>query len=382
MKVITETADLQTGCESWSRYDFITVDLEFLREHTYYSKLCLIQIGSPGECAIIDPLAENLSLAPFFELMQNPKVTKVFHSGRQDIEIIYNLSGKIPIPVFDTQIAGMVTGYGESASYDSLVKSILNISLDKSSRLSDWSLRPLNETQLEYALADVTHLVHIYEHLRQKLKDLKREHWADEEIAVLTSPETYEVKPENAWMRIRHRSHSARYLTLLRELAAWRERRSQIKNTPRQSYIKDEMLLTIASMCPHSQEELARIHNLRKDIAGGRLGKEIIEVIKKFETIPENKYVTPPPYKTPAGSNSALLELLKLLLKIISQQEGVVARLIASDEDLKNFSTFENDDDNPILKGWRREIFGQKATELRNGKLSLRYNPKTRRIDL
>lgn len=379
MDVIETTGQLQKFCDEMARHSFVTVDLEFLREHTYYAKLCLIQVGSKSRCVIIDPLAEGIDLTPFFDLMTNPEVIKVFHSGRQDIEIIYNMSHRIPAPLFDTQIAGMVTGFGESISYENLVAHILHLKLDKSNRLSDWSKRPLNPSQLEYALADVTHLVPVYEHLKDKLDSLGRADWIKEEIDALSSPETYETNPQEAWQRIRHRSHNARFLTVLRELAAWREARSQRKNTPRQSFIKDEALLAICAMCPQTKEELMQIRNLRHDIAQGRLGDEIVEVLSHIKDIPEKDYVRPPKLRELQEKNHSLYELLKLLLKIVSQNQGIVSRLLASDEDIKEFSNF-NDKNCAVLKGWRYDVFGRQALELRSGRLAIRFDPQTRGI--
>lgn len=380
MEVITDTAALENLCQDLAKNSFVTVDLEFLREHHYYAQLCLIQLGSETRCAIVDPLAKDLNLSAFFELMQNSSVTKVFHSGRQDIEIIYNLSGKIPAPLFDTQVAAMVTGFGEAISYENLVSHLLHIKLDKSNRLSDWSKRPLTDSQLNYALSDVTHLVNIYKELEKKLTSLKRQEWITEEMQILSSPETYRVNPQEAWQKIKHRSHNAHFLTILKELAAWREERAQRKNTPRQSYLKDDMLLSICTANPETKEELCQIRNLRKDIASGKLGDEIIEVLERCRHIPESEYVIPPKIKDLPDKSSSLYELLKLLLKIISQQEGVVARLIATDENLQALSVFK-DKDNPILSGWRHQIFGHQADDLRNGKIAICYNPKTKQIE-
>ena len=380
MKVIDNTAALEQFCSALAAQEFITVDLEFLREKSYYAKLCLIQVGSVSECAIIDPLAPEISLSPFFALMQNHGVLKVFHSGRQDIEIIYNLSGKIPTPVFDTQIAGQVTGFGDTVSYENMVKHILHIELDKSNRLSDWSCRPLKENQLEYALADVTHLVHIYEYLRDELKKNGRAAWLEEEMQQLCSPKTYTVNPMDAWQRIKHRSHNARFLTILRELAAWREARSQRRNTPRQSLIKDDMLLQIAAVCPCDKNELGALRNMRPEICSGKLGDEILEVLSYAATLPKSAYVNPPREKELSGSTNALYEFLKMLLKIKSQQEGVVGRLIAADDDLKTFAR-SRDSKVPFLKGWRREIFGKDALALCRGELYLAYNPSSGQID-
>lgn len=381
MDVITKTSELINLCNRLKKCNFITVDLEFLREHHYYAKLCLIQIGSSDCCVIIDPLAESLDLHPFFELMQNPNIVKVFHSCRQDIEIIYNLSGKIPFPLFDTQIAAMALGFGESVSYENLVLHILHKQLDKTNRLSDWSKRPLSESQLRYALSDVTHLIEIYQHLNIELQKTNRSEWIADEMMIISNPSTYEIKPEEAWMKIKHRSHNAHFLTLLRELAAWRERRSQIKNTPRQSYIKDDMLLSICANNPQTKNELCQIRNLRHDIASGKLGDEIINVLNHCRNIPQKDYVVPPKFKDFPDKSSALFELLKLLLKIISQQEGVVARLVASDDNLHALTAFE-DENNPILKGWRYDLFGKYALDLRNGNVSIAYNPQSKKIEV
>lgn len=380
MNIITNTSDLNRFCQEWSKQEFITVDLEFLREHSYYAKLCLIQVGSLTDCAIIDPLAPDLDLQSFFEILQNPQITKVFHSGRQDIEILYYLTGNIPLSVYDTQIAAMVAGFGESVSYENLVRHILHKELDKSSRLSDWSARPLKPKQLDYALSDVTHLVHIYEYLRDFLEKNNRASWIEDEMRILCSPETYIIKPEEAWERIHHRSHNPRFLTILRELAAWREERSQRRNTPRQSYLKDDTLLLIASSCPKTREDLVKIRNLRKEVATGVLGTEILEVIQHFGEIPEEEYVVPPKEKPLPSNKTALFELLKLLLKLKSHEQGVVPRIIATEEDLLKFSG-RFDKKLPFLKGWRYEIFGKEAEDLRRGNLAISYNPQSRQIE-
>lgn len=373
MKVIDSTAALTEFCRSLQNREFIAIDLEFLREKTYYAKLCLIQVGAADDAAVIDPLAEGLDLSPFVELLKNPGITKVFHSGRQDIEILYMLTGFIPEPLFDTQIAAMVCGYGDSVSYETLVKKICDVELDKSSRLSNWSIRPLDKSQLCYALSDVTHLVNVYQALREQLKQNGRIHWLDEEAEILKNPETYTVNPQDAWQKIKHRSHNPKMLTVLKELAAWRESRAQRKDTPRQNVIKDDLLLNIAALCPTSIEELEQIRNMRKEVATGKLGNEIIEVLNAARQIPASQYVKLPKERPLPQGAAGLHELLKLLLKLTSQESGVVAKLIASDDDLKRFATFK-DRNNPILKGWRKELFGNRAIELRNGKLSIRYD--------
>ncbi len=373
MNVIETTSELSDFCSQLQNQEFITVDLEFLREKTYYAKLCLIQVGSAENAAIIDPLAEGLNLEPFFALLKNPAITKVFHSGRQDIEILYKLTGFIPEPLFDTQIAAMVCGYGDSVSYETLVNKICNVELDKSSRLSNWSLRPLDKNQLKYALSDVTHLVNVYLNLKEQLQNNGRLHWLDEEAEILKSPETYVVNPMDAWHKIKHRSHNPKTLTILRELAAWREQRAQRKDSPRQNIIKDDLLVNIATNCPHNLDELAQVRSIRKEIVTGKLGAEILEVINAAFEIPPSQYIKLPKEKPIPQGSAGLYELLKLLLKLTSLESGVVAKLIASDEDLKQFAVFR-DRGNPILKGWRRELFGNKALELRNGNLSFSYD--------
>lgn len=372
MKLINTTADLEALCADFALQPFVTVDLEFIREKTYFPQLCLIQTASADEAAIIDPLAEGLDLTPFFRLMENNRVTKVFHSCRQDVEIIYELSGIIPQPLFDTQVAAMVCGFGESISYERLVKALLNVDLDKTDRLSNWMLRPLDEHQLEYALGDVTHLVKIYEMLRQEMQSKNRLHWVDEENAVLACPQTYVTPPLEAWHKIRHRSHSCKVLSALRDLAAWRETRARNKNVPRQSIVKDETLVMIATARPQNQEQLLQIRGIRKDLASGKLAEEMIEVLQHVKT--DNKILAELASE-PIKCNSALVELFKMLLKIVSQKEGVVARLIAGEEHLQKLAA-GMDNDNPLLSGWRYEIFGAKALELRSGKLSICYNPQ------
>ncbi len=373
INLIDTTEKLEQFCASLNDKPFITIDLEFMREKTYYAELCLIQVGAEGQAAIIDPMSKELNLASFFDLLNNQNIVKVFHSGRQDIEILYNLTGKIPTPLFDTQIAAMVCGYGESAGYESLVKGILKIDLDKTSRCSNWELRPLDEKQLQYALSDVTHLVNLYIHFKQKLVENGRESWLENELDILRNPQTYDVDPYEIWHKIRHRSHNAKVLTYLRELAAWREKRAKSKNTPRQSIIKDDMLANIAAICPKNIDELLQIRNMRKDVAQGKLGTEILEVLEQCKEIPSSKYVRPEKDKPLSSGAQSLYELLKLLLKIRSAEQGVVAKLIATDEDLKLLSSFQ-DENCMALSGWRYDIFGKDAIELRNGNVCIAYD--------
>lgn len=382
IKLIEDTASLEAFCAQLQNQKFITIDLEFIREKTYYAELALIQVGSEAECAIIDPLAQDLNMHSFFLLLENPKIEKVFHAGHQDIEILYMLTHKIPYPVFDTQIVAQVCGFGENVSYENLVKSICGIELDKSYRVSNWLQRPLSERQLEYALADVTHLIKIYRHLKSEAEKNNRMEWLKEEMENVYNPDTYIIKPEDAWMRLRARSHHPFFLTVLRELCAWRERRAQSRNITRQVIIKDDCLANIASLCPHNHEELAQIRGMRKDIADGKLAAEIIDIICKCDKIPPEDYVVPPKEKKIPGYSTALYELLKLLLKLKAQEHQVVARLIAHDDDLKEFASAKNDARNPILKGWRKEVFGEAALALRSGKISISYNPKSHKIEI
>ncbi len=380
MKLITTTAELNDFCKSLENDKFITVDLEFLREKTYYAKLCLIQVGSEKNDVIIDPLAEDINLQSFFDLMQNQNVVKVFHSGRQDIEILYNISGKIPQNIFDTQVAAMACGFGESISYENLVRFVCKAELDKTCRLTNWSKRPLDEKQLNYAICDVTYLKDIYLFLKKKLEHNKHEECCFEELKILSDENTYETDPKDAWKKIKHRSHNVRFLTLLRELAAWREERAKRKNLPRQNIVKDECLLNIASECPTTHEQLANIRNMRKDIVEGKLAVEILQVVENFKKLSAKDYVK---LETEGGGNycPGLLELMKLLLKLKSLETGIVARLIATEDDLKRLASFD-DKQNPLLSGWRFDVFGKDALLLRDGKIAFGFDAKRKNVKI
>ena len=378
-KLINNNEDLQSFCDSLNGEPFITVDLEFVREKTYYAKLCLIQVGSLNVCAVIDPLAKNLNLSPFFKLMDNPNIVKVFHAGRQDLEIIYFMHHKIPAPIFDTQIAAQVCGYGESVGYETLVNSLLGQELDKSFRFTNWENRPLDIRQVEYAISDVTHLVPIYLKLKEMLNLSGRESWLKEELEHLSNPNTYETNPLDAWQKIRHRSHNARFLTILRELAAWRERRAQRTDVNRRSIIQDECLLNIAATCPTCVEDMRQIRGIRKDVSDGKLGREILEVLEKAQNITPDCYVHPqrdektPPYAV------ALLEILKLLLKIKSTEHGVAPKLIANEDDLLHLIKGKP---TPLLKGWRFDILGRDAIGFCEGRLCIGFNKDEQKISI
>lgn len=373
MLLIENNADLQEFCNKLEKEKFVTVDLEFMREKTYYAQICLIQVASKNCAAIIDPLAKDLDLSPFWLIMQNEKIVKVFHSCRQDVEIIYNLSGKIPAPIFDTQIAAMVCGFGEFIGYEPLVQGLLGRELDKTCRLTNWHLRPLDKNQLQYALSDVTHLVDVYEKLCEILQKSNREHWIDEELVELQNKDLYEVNPDDAWEKIRYSSHNSKFLRILQRLAKWRELRAQDHNIPRQSIIRDECLVSIAAMAPKTIEELSQVRNIRSDVLKGKLAEEILDSIKDALSHPI-KIKKPKKQKPMNAGQASLFELLKIMLKIVSLQEGVVARVIVSDENLRNFAMEYQDSKNPILKGWRKELFGKEAFLMREGKISICYD--------
>ena len=379
MQLIVNDNELKTLCQNLEQKNFICVDLEFMRQHTYFAELCLIQVASENLSAVIDPLSKDIDLSPFFQLMQNPDIIKVFHSGRQDIEILYNLTRQIPTPVFDTQIAASVAGFGESASYETLVKHILKQDIDKSSRLSDWSKRPLTEKQISYALSDVTHLVNIYLYLKSWLKQNNREDWIKDETNNLCCENLYKIDPYESWQKIKHRSHSPRFLTLLRELAAWREQRAALKNVPRHSFIKDDLLLSICADCPQTKEDLCNVRGIRQDLASGIIGSEIIKVITKALTIDKKDYVTPPQIKDFSGTDNSLFEILKLLLRIKAQENKIVPKMLATEDELKSFCL---NGENVIssFPTWKQELFWQDAQKIKTGKTAICYDNKSGHI--
>ncbi len=377
MQLIYNTLALNELCKVFENKEFIAVDLEFVREKTYYPIPCLIQVAADGETAIIDPMAPDLNMKEFFKLLQNKKIVKVFHSCRQDVEILFRMSGKVPQPIFDTQVAAMVCGYGESVGYERLVKEVLGVEIDKTECLSNWQLRPLNEKQLEYACGDVTYLVKLYESLQDRLKSLGRLDWIKEEMSYLSDEHTYLVNPEEIWQKIKFKSHNAKALSNLRDLAAWRERRAQDKNVPRPSVVKDDLLAIIAINAPKNKDELLQIRGMRRDFASGKLGDEILEVLAKVKI---DKKIAKSNEKDEIKACHALAEMLRMLLKIVSQEEGVVARLVATDTDILRLAAFD-DKNNPVMQGWRYEIFGQKAVALREGKTAIVFNSKKKKIE-
>lgn len=370
MNLITTTADLADACARLAEHPFVTVDTEFLRETTYYPKLCLIQLASPDEAVLIDPLAPDLDLAPFFGLMTNEAVVKVFHAARQDLEIVWMLGRVLPTPLFDTQVAAMVCGYGDSVGYEQLANDLAKARIDKSSRFTDWSRRPLNEAQLVYAEADVTHLRAIYLALKADLEATGRESWVAEEMAVLNSPGTYEVKPENAWQRLKGRIRKPKELAALIELAAWREREAQHRDVPRQRVLKDDALMDVVQRAPRSVEALAELRSVPNGFERSRSGGEVLAAIERGLAL-DPKTLPRLERERGRGGNGAVLDLLKVLLKAVAEAERVAPKIIASSDDLEAIAS-DDDADVPALQGWRREVFGEKALALKSGTLGLR----------
>jgi ribonuclease D len=370
MQTITTTAELSALCQTLAKSDFVAVDTEFLREQTFWPLLCLIQLAGPEAEAIVDPLAPGLDLAPFYELMADSSTVKVFHAARQDIEIIFLKSGVVPTPVFDTQVAAMVCGFGDSISYVNLVKKTTGTNLDKSSRFTDWSRRPLSSKQLDYALADVTYLRNVYDHLRQVLDKTGRTPWLQEEMGILTNPATYDTSPENAWQRLKLRVKGRKSLAVLLELAAWRERLAQSLDVPRGRVLRDDALYDIANQVPTSTEALGQLRTLSDGFARSQRAKEIIEAVKAG--IERDPKTLPKIERNEALSAeaSATLELLKVLLKAAAAEHGVAPRIIADSDDLEQLAT-SDEADILALQGWRRALFGEAALKLKRGELAL-----------
>lgn len=370
MTLIAETAELEALCERLAKADFITVDTEFLRDSTYWPKLCLLQVAGPDDVAAVDTLAPDLDLTPLLALFDDPRLVKVLHSARQDMEIFFHLTGRLPAPIFDTQVAAMVCGFGESVGYDTLVRKMTGAHVDKSSRFTDWSRRPLAERQLNYALADVTHLRKIYRKLERQLTKTGRAGWLEEEMAILTSPDTYRLEPDQAWRRLKTRSNDRRYLAVLHALAAWREQEAQQRNVPRGRVLRDEQLFDIAAHRPTSEEELARSRGLNKDMARGRLGKAILEAVAQGLALPDKQLPRPVVKQSAPNGSGPLIDLLKVLLKLRCDEHDVAQKLIANTADLEQIAA-DSKADVPALKGWRYDIFGRDALALKSGDVAL-----------
>ena len=373
MKTITKTSELKDFCDRAADEKYITIDTEFLRERTYFSKLCLVQLAIPGDenenAVIVDTLVNNLDLSPLYEVFKNPNVVKVFHAARQDLEIFYLDSGIFPYPLFDTQIAAMVCGFGDQIAYETLVRQLAKQTLDKSSRFTDWSRRPLTDAQKKYALADVTHLRIIYEALSEKLLKTKRLKWVDEELKILISPKTYDFDPKNAWRRLKTKSNSRRFLGLAASLAEFREVFAQTKNIPRNRVIKDDALLELASNKPKTIDELSKSRLLLREARKGEIASGLLGAIEKGLNIPDEELPEKKEKLDKGILNSALSDLLRVLLKSCSESSGVASKLIASAGDLDALAA--GDRSISALNGWRFEVFGKSALELCDGKIGL-----------
>jgi ribonuclease D len=370
MHPITTTQELSVLCDRLGQHEFVTVDTEFIREQTFWPKLCLVQLASPAEEAVVDPLAPGIDLAPLYGLMGNERVVKVFHAARQDLEIVWTQARLMPKPIFDTQVAAMVCGFGESVSYVNLVKQVTGRDLDKSSRFTDWARRPLSEQQLAYALGDVTHLRDVYVRLKRELEQTGRALWLDEEMSQLVDPRTYETRPEDAWRRLKLRVKNRKSLAILIELAAWRERSAQSLDVPRNRVLRDEALYDIANHAPTEPAQLSQLRSLSEGFGRSSRAKEIVDAVKRgLARDPK----TLPAIRESAGlpaDKTASVELLRVLLKACAARHKVAPSVIADTAQLERIAT-EDEPDVPALKGWRRDLFGNEAQRLKRGEVAL-----------
>jgi ribonuclease D len=375
MSLIADTAALAAFCQRLAGAPYITIDTEFMRERTYWPQLCLVQVAAPlhisgGEAVAIDPLAPDIDLQPLLDVLADPSVLKVFHAARQDVEIFFHMTGKVPTPIFDSQVAAMVCGFGDAVSYETLATKLAKARIDKSQRFTDWSHRPLAERQLSYALADVTHLRIAYEKLARQLERDGRADWVSEEMAVLTDPATYRLEPEESWRRLKPRTGNPKTLQVLKALAAWREREAQTRDLPRQRVIRDEALLEIAASGPTTVEELARTRGLSRGLADGRMGTAMLSTVSQALAVPEAEWpVAEVRVELPRGLGP-VVDLLKVLLKLKCDENDVAQRLVANTADLEAIAA---DDNAPVssLQGWRRSLFGDDALRLKHGKVAL-----------
>ena len=371
MSLIADNTALAELCGRLANEEFVTVDTEFMRESTYWPQLCVIQMAGDGEAAAIDALADGMDLTPVFELMRNPGVQKVFHAARQDLEIFYHLAGELPAPMFDTQVAAMVCGFGDSVGYETLVRKLANAEIDKSSRFTDWSHRPLTDKQINYALADVTHLRTVYRKLSDKLGDNGRREWLDEEIGTLTTHGTYVTEPDQAWKRVKSKSAKPRFLAVLREVAGWRELEAQARDTPRNRVLRDEALVEIAHHAPRSPGELARTRGLGKRMAEGEAGAAILEAVERGIAVPIGECPRPEKKEPLPRALGPVSDLMKVLLKMKCEEHHVAQRLVANSDDIERLAAFGDKADVPALAGWRRKIFGDDALALKRGDIAV-----------
>ncbi len=376
-RLITTTAQLQEFCHTLSHVSFVAVDTEFIREKTYYPQLCLIQLAGPEAAYAVDPLARGIDLTPLFALMENPDVLKVFHAGRQDIEIFFNLTGKTPVPMFDTQIAAQACGFGESVSYSEMIARLLKITIDKSSRYTDWAKRPLTNRQLTYALEDVIYLRGAYEKLQAQLRSEGRSSWIEEEMQVLANPETYALDCADAWKRLKTGNMGQKQLAVLREVAAWREAEARKRDLPRGRIIRDETLLEIAVSMPQTEEQLKHIRGIGH--MNAKWVDAVLENVCRALALPASDWPAPSA-RSRSLTDTDLVALLQFLLKRICSEHGVTARLVADRDDIEALAN--GDDEGRLMQGWRREIFGDKAKALLEGKLGISWDAKRNRVVL
>lgn len=372
MNLITQASDLKAFCERLAGSDPIALDTEFMRERTYWPKLCLVQVASEHEAAAIDPLAVGIDMAPLFDVLRAPQTLKIFHAARQDLEIFHRLmGGELPHPVFDTQVAAMVCGFGDQVSYETLVSKLAKARIDKSSRFTDWSLRPLSPRQIEYAIADVIHLIPVHRKLAARLRSTGRGEWLAEEMAALIDPANYSTDPKHAYRRIKRRSGNGRTLAVLRELAAWRERDAQTRDVPRAWVLRDEALLEIAHHTPTDVDELARTRGLARRFAESAAGEAVLKTVARGLSTPQAEWPEADLKREAPRGVAAVADLLKVLLKMKCDEADVAQRLVASSEDVELIAALGEDADVPALHGWRRQVFGEDALKLRAGEIAV-----------
>lgn len=376
MHVITTQKELETVLAAFEKSSFVTVDTEFIRETTFWPILCLIQMAAPGVTALIDPLSPDIDLAPFFRLMANEAVVKVFHAARQDIEIIVHLGDLVPHPVFDTQVAAMVCGFGDSVSYDQLVQRVTGARLDKSSRFTDWRHRPLSDKQLDYALADVTHLIEVYQHLSAELARENRAHWLNEEMDVLTSRETYDPHPEDAWKRLKMRLRKPQELAIVQAVAAWREREARERDVPRGRVLKDDAIYEIAQQAPRDAAALGKLRTTPKGWERSSTATALLVAVNTALSLPKDQMPKLPKNFQPPEGSSAAAELLKVLLRIIAEKQGVASKVLASSDDIDRIAAEGEEADVPALQGWRRAVFGEQALKLVRGQIGIKFDKR------
>ncbi|MBY0407010.1 MAG: ribonuclease D [Rickettsiales bacterium] len=377
MQLITQQSELVAFCKAVDGGTYVTVDTEFIRDKTYFPKLCLLQIAGREDAAVIDPLASGIDLAPVFALLQKPSLTKVFHAARQDIEIFYLLSDAMPAPIFDTQVAAAVCGYGESVSYETLVNRIVGAELDKSSRYTDWSARPLSEKQLHYALSDVTHLRVIYDTLQAQIEKAGRSGWIEEEHALLTDPGIYRIDPANAWKRLKVGNMRPKSLAVLRELAQWREIEARKADVPRGRILKDETLVELAQVMPRKEADLTRMRGVDKNLPRAKVDA-VLAAVQTALSLQPGEYPQVKGARKSSENITSAVAMLQLLLKVQADVQGIASSMIADKDDLEAIALSKGEA--PVLSGWRHDIFGQKAQSLMQGKLKLSLNPKNKQV--